>query len=248
MDDAHAVLAAKLAVRLPSKDLRALAASVGAGPTKVQAFRASASSTPLRDACDSVLAALKAGGDPAEFAGALRGADAATRWHRERSSVDVVWTGPASSVTINRLTAAVVVEILDDAASEILLIGYAVHSEPTVTVGLARAAARGVQITLLLERTIDNPGYTGGATAFADVPARRLAWLAAQRPDGGASLHAKALVVDRATALVGSANITSWALERNLECGLLVRGGSQPKAIHDHVDGLVAAGILTKVT
>jgi len=42
-----------------------------------------------------------------------------------------------------------------------------------------------------------------------------------------------------------SANITSWALQRNLECGILIRGGHQPKEIHDHIDSLVALGTVT---
>ncbi|WP_425454039.1 phospholipase D-like domain-containing protein [Nocardioides immobilis] len=52
-------------------------------------------------------------------------------------------------------------------------------------------------------------------------------------------MHAKVLVVDRRTALVGSANLTGHALERNLECGLLVRGG-RSKVHHHQVEGGVS--------
>ncbi len=48
-------------------------------------------------------------------------------------------------------------------------------------------------------------------------------------------MHAKVLVVDRRTALVGSANLTGYALERNLECGLLLRGGPVPSLLVDHL-------------
>lgn len=44
-------------------------------------------------------------------------------------------------------------------------------------------------------------------------------------------MHAKVQVVDRRTALVGSANLTGYGLERNLECGLLVTGGAVPQAL-----------------
>jgi cardiolipin synthase len=43
------------------------------------------------------------------------------------------------------------------------------------------------------------------------------------------------LIVDRCVALVGSANLTSYGLERNLECGLLIRGGPVPAALADHL-------------
>lgn len=48
-------------------------------------------------------------------------------------------------------------------------------------------------------------------------------------------MHAKVLVVDRRVALVGSANLTGYGLERNLECGLLVRGGLVPAALAEHL-------------
>jgi phosphatidylserine/phosphatidylglycerophosphate/cardiolipin synthase-like enzyme len=54
-------------------------------------------------------------------------------------------------------------------------------------------------------------------------------------------------VVDDQVALVGSANLTSRAMESNLECGILIRGGPQPRAIRDHITGLNAAGVLLRL-
>ncbi len=54
-------------------------------------------------------------------------------------------------------------------------------------------------------------------------------------------MHAKILVVDRRVALVGSANLTGYGLERNLECGLLVRGGPVPRLLVEHL--LTARGL-----
>jgi cardiolipin synthase len=63
----------------------------------------------------------------------------------------------------------------------------------------------------------------------------------------GAALHAKVIVVDDQVALVGSANLTSRAMESNLECGILIRSGPQPRAIRDHITGLYAAGLLRRL-
>ncbi|MGH3977634.1 MAG: phospholipase D-like domain-containing protein [Pseudonocardiaceae bacterium] len=99
---------------------------------------------------------------------------------------------------------------------------------------------RGAEITLVNERPADNPAFHGPATAFTHLPARRLRWPANRRP-GAASLHAKVLVIDRTVALVGSANVTSSAVARNLECGLLVRDAVVAGDIAQHVDDLVGS-------
>lgn len=74
----------------------------------------------------------------------------------------------------------------------------------------------------------------------------RLHWPAAARPDH-ASLHAKVLVIDGRSAMIGSANITGAALARNLECGLVVRCGPVPVSIAAHVRRLVRLGVLQRL-
>ena len=46
--------------------------------------------------------------------------------------------------------------------------------------------------------------------------------------------------------VVTSANLTNRAMETNLECGILIRGGPQPRAIRDHITGLQAHGYLER--
>jgi phosphatidylserine/phosphatidylglycerophosphate/cardiolipin synthase-like enzyme len=60
---------------------------------------------------------------------------------------------------------------------------------------------------------------------------RSLAQAAEQR----ASLHAKAVVVDRKAALVTSANLTEAAQLRNIEAGLLVRYEPIARRVADYV-------------
>jgi phosphatidylserine/phosphatidylglycerophosphate/cardiolipin synthase-like enzyme len=62
----------------------------------------------------------------------------------------------------------------------------------------------------------------------------------------GAALHAKILIVDDRIALVGSANFTSRAMDTNLECGILIRGGAEPRAIREHLAELHARGHLMR--
>lgn len=152
----------------------------------------------------------------------------------DRPTVTPVWTGPESTHSGGRLTLAVLVDLISEAHHDILLVSYATYPSDEVRAALAEAVARGVELTTLLERPADNAEFSGHGDPLAGIRARRFTWLAADRP-AGASMHAKVLIVDRCVALVGSANLTSYGLERNLECGLLIRGGPVPAALADHL-------------
>jgi hypothetical protein len=119
-------------------------------------------------------------------------------------------------VSSSRLTAAAVIELINAARSEILLVSYATHTEPSIAGALSAAVTRGVAITLLAERHEDNPSYTALGIPFPGLRALRLHWPAGSRPPG-TSLHAKIIVVDDQVALVGSANLTSrpWSPTSN---------------------------------
>jgi cardiolipin synthase len=247
---ANADWASRIAEHLPASDVLQLASATAGGEDAVRSFRGQATAPVVREACDQVLTRLGSscgtGGQPAYVAGLLAGAAAAVQRARKRQSLDVVWTGPESGIATSRLTAAAVTGLIGQAQRDILLVSYATHPEPDLGAALTAAAARGVTITLLAERHADNPSYVGADTPFVALPAIRLHWPASQRPRG-AALHAKIIVVDEETALVGSANLTSRAMENNLECGILIRGGPVPKAIRDHIVGLQSRGYLRRL-
>jgi cardiolipin synthase A/B len=237
--------ACRLAGRLPSGDIRHLALAAAQGERGVQQLRAATASPILRDACDQLIQRLRSA-EPAYLSGLLAGAARAVDRARAYQSVSVVWTGPESGVSSSRLTAATVIELINSARSALLLVSYATQTEPQISAALSTAVARGVAVTLLAERDADNPSYSSSATPFPGLDALRLHWPASFRPTG-AALHAKIIVVDDQVALVGSANLTSRAMESNLECGILIRGGPQPRAIRDHITGLHAAGFLSQL-
>lgn len=239
-------LAVRLAVRLtrqlPDADVRALADALRSGSPALRNMQSEVAGVAVRAACQKLLEMKLSHDDRHLVAGALFGALEADP---RAGALDVVWTGPASTVGTSRLTSAVVIDLIDSAQSDLLLVGYAVHTEPSVAAALHRAQGRSVDITLLLERSVDNTAFSGAGSAFPGLTATRLSWPASARP-AGASLHAKVLVVDGSAALIGSANVTGAALERNLECGLLVRGGPEPAAVRGHVRSLVELGVLVR--
>jgi cardiolipin synthase len=237
--------ACRLGERLPIADVRRLAEAAALGEPGVRRLRAAAGSVILRDACDQLSKRL-AFAEPIYLSGLLAGAAHAVERALQHQTMSVVWTGPESGMSSSRLTAAAVIDLINAARSEILLVSYATHTEPAINAALSAAMARGVAVTLLAERHADNPSYTAAGTPFPGLKMLRLHWPASSRPPG-AALHAKIIVVDEQVALVGSANLTSRAMESNLECGILIRGGPQPRAIRDHINGLYAAGRLFRL-
>lgn len=159
--------------------------------------------------------------------------------------VDVVWTGPRTLVPL-RQTQVVVDELIVGARKDLLLVSYVVHTMPNLIRRLARAMERGVRLSLLFERG----SWYGGSLGFDAARAvrealpgvRLLTW---SDPDG--RVHVKAVVADEKAALVTSANLTGAALHRNMELGVLIKGGLAPQRIREHFDRLLAEGILVDV-
>jgi phosphatidylserine/phosphatidylglycerophosphate/cardiolipin synthase-like enzyme len=62
-----------------------------------------------------------------------------------------------------------------------------------------------------------------------------------------AVLHAKCVVVDGQTALITSANPTLAAYTKNIELGVVVRGGLIPGQITSHFSSLIDSGVLRRL-
>src|SRR5690606_34124690 len=106
-------------------------------------------------------------------------------------------------------------------------------------------------VDVVVETLAGAGGALGGAepaAAFADVVGIRLwHWPRAQRTEEGAKMHAKIAVADRRVLLVSSANLTQSGVGRNIEAGLLVRGGTAPRRAAEHIAELTASGLLARL-
>ncbi len=155
-----------------------------------------------------------------------------------------VWTGPGAAGE-QRLTAAVLHELVASATERVLLVSYAAFTLSSLAADLAEAVSRGCRVDVVFETEQDSGGsYSAHGTPFARVAGiTRWRWPAGRR-DTGALLHAKVLVIDGRRALIGSANLTPRALTANLEAGVLIADPQVAGAIETHVRGLMAAGTL----
>ena len=144
-----------------------------------------------------------------------------------------------------RLTSEVVSQLIDQASKRVTMVSYVTYQLPTVIAALDRAVARGVQVSLILESP-ENLDGGGGAHVYAKF--RTYHWPMDRRQPPEAKLHAKAVVVDGRDVLLTSANMTSSADHKNIELGILCRGGDVALKVQRHFDGLIAAGLLVLLT
>jgi phosphatidylserine/phosphatidylglycerophosphate/cardiolipin synthase-like enzyme len=158
------------------------------------------------------------------------------------ATVDIVVTGPDSPVAPVRLTSEVVRQLIASANERVTLVSYAAYQVPAIAAALDAVSARGVRVDLILESPEHLDGG-GGAAAYAKY--RIYHWPADQREPPDAKLHAKAIIVDSRDVLLTSANMTNAAYDKNIELGILCRGGTVAQRVQKHFDALIARGVLS---
>lgn len=159
--------------------------------------------------------------------------------------LELVVSGPSTPVLNARRTEQVLLELLNQAQQEILLVTYSLKMYDALRQALRAALERGVTVTVLAEDRLDQPSYGGDpAAALAGLAVTRLRWPVAQRKKAWASLHAKVVVVDRRAALVTSANLSEVAAGDSLEAGFTLCGGDYPRLFAEHIDRLRADAVL----
>jgi cardiolipin synthase len=184
--------------------------------------------------------ALKPDLDGGAIALALEAAESALR-RADVPTVEVVVTGPDSLAAPVRLTSEVVCQLIDGATTRVTLVSFAAYQMTSIIAALDGAVARGVSVALILESP-ENLEGGGGAKAYSKY--RIYCWPTEHREPPGAKLHAKAVVIDSRDVLLTSANMTAAAYDKNIELGVLCRGGGAARQVQKHFDALIARGVL----
>jgi hypothetical protein len=120
----------------------------------------------------------------------------------------------------------------------------------------SKAAKRGVEIIIIVE----SPESSEGKIAFDSISAlgpglrstaRIFIWPYAKRlttPDGKyGSLHAKVAISDSQKLYISSANLTEYAMNLNMEMGILIEGRDLPATTQNHFNDLISNGTLTEI-
>lgn len=169
--------------------------------------------------------------------------------------VDIVWSGPANGTFPIRRIDQVIYDLLSKATRRVFLVTFAAHRVPLLCEHLAKAIDRGVEVTLLLESEKSSAGQLSfdASNAFKDLSmekVRLLHWPLELRErnqaDKPGKLHVKCAVIDD-TAVIGSANLTDDAFNRNMELGVILRDPGVVAGIHEHFETLERNRILKVV-
>jgi len=192
---------------------------------------------------------------PLALAAALEAAAYGVAHARAEQSLELVWTGPTSTLPLRR-TAQALQQVIDEAERDLLIVSYAAYKIPEIGAALARATARGVVLRLVIESPQEEEGHVAydGLRAFGPQIRERASvyrWPQARRPRDVAgntgALHVKCAVADEELLLLSSANLTQHALTLNMELGVLVRGGDQPRQVFQHFVQLIEDGTLVRM-
>lgn len=215
--------------------------------------------------CWQLLAGAAAIGASADVACWLLRRLANERSAREAAEaiVQPVVSGPCM-VSGLRATEDAFREVIEAATHKLLITGFVLHNGRTILRHLADRMEQhpGLEVVLCLDisrapgdSSDDGAIIAGFAARFRQTewPGNRLPRLChdprslARGADNRSVLHAKVAIADTSHALVGSANLTEAALQRNIEVGVLLSAAPAIAAIRRHFETLIFNGVLVAV-
>lgn len=188
---------------------------------------------------------------PSELASMLLAASHVFTKVAAEQSTELVWTGPTTPFVSARRTEQALLQVINAAKSTLFITSFVAYDVSSIVKALNEASNRGVIISMLLELSQDH----GGSISIdvigkmkVMVPASRIyAWKDKAEPFSDGRVHAKVAVADGAICFITSANLTGYAMEKNMEAGILVSGGQIPTLLENHLNALVIAEVVSAV-
>jgi phosphatidylserine/phosphatidylglycerophosphate/cardiolipin synthase-like enzyme len=236
----------------------------GASPFQIQRIVRTAD----QRAAEELSGLLRSGLSPAHAALLLEIVVAERGTKEIACAPELVTSGP-NATGATRDTGVVMRELFATAEERVLVVGFAVYQGHQVFRVLADRMDKRPKMSVRLCLDVSRqPGDTSRASGILERFAARFRdreWPGSRLPEvfydprslameSGvrASLHAKCVVIDGHAALLGSANLTEAAQQRNIEVGLLVRAprrGKGPRgALRGAHTGWVSQGPCWAVT
>ena len=164
-------------------------------------------------------------------------------------SIELVWTGPTTPFVSARRTEQALLEVINSAKESLFMTSFVAYDVSAIVKALNEASNRGVRISMLLELSQDDGGnikFDVLAKMKSLVPTAHLyAWREKGEVFSGGSVHAKVAVADASSCFITSANLTGYAMEKNMEAGVLIKGGPIPRMLSEHLGLLVEMGVVS---
>lgn len=115
--------------------------------------------------------------------------------------------------------------------------------------GIAAAVERKVDVSFLLELSQEHGGSIDidvvGKMKNAIPSAKFYIWKEREAGFDDGRVHAKVAISDKNKCFITSANLTRYAMERNMELGVLISGGEIPKLLSDHLNALINTKVIS---
>ena len=192
----------------------------------------------------------------AALAAALEATGYAERAGREEMTAELVWTGPQTSEVALRRTEQALLQVIEEARRELIIVSFAVYKIPEIVGALVKALDRGVRLRIIAETPSASAGkvpYGAVAALGEEIMARAevFVWPAERRPADAkgkrGSLHVKCAAADGESLFISSANLTGYALSINMEMGVLIHNRLLAGQATRHIEGLIMQGTLARV-
>jgi cardiolipin synthase len=158
-------------------------------------------------------------------------------------TLELVLTGPTTPFVSARRTEQVLLQVIESARKSLFITSFVAYDVSTIIDALNRAIARGVKVSMLLESSNDHGGSVTidviGKMRELVPDAMLYAWMKKTDAFSGGRVHAKIALADDRCCFITSANLTGFAMERNIEAGILIIGGRVPVLFERHLNVLV---------
>jgi len=187
----------------------------------------------------------------AELASMLLAASHVVKQAAAEQLIELVWTGPTTPFVSARRTEQALLQVINAAQHALFITSFVAYDVSGIVKALNLATDRGVDVVMLLESSHDHGGNVsidGIGKMRSLVPQARLyAWREKADPFVDGSVHAKVAVADGTVCFITSANLTGYAMERNMEAGVLIDGGCIPERLGAHLRALIDARVVQPV-
>lgn len=182
---------------------------------------------------------LQGDGDVLRVAAVLDGIAAVPQLERPVA----VWTSPSVPGSGGHTTLAAL-DMINDATAFVYAATYSAGKDSPQLIALRNALDRGVSVTVV----VDVKERVECATMIYKLLVGARVWTLAEPADGEWAIqHSKLITVDDNAVFVTSANFSTAAARRSLECGMLSRDSLVAVSVREHLQNLHQHGVLVDV-
>lgn len=240
--------------QLPPEKVRAIANRIRrADPDKAASVLADMLNTPAANVIvDRLVDAWRAQEvSPEELGLMLLAAGHVFTQAMNRQSTELVWTGPTTPIVSARRTEQALLQVINAAEHTLFMTSFVAYDVSTIVKALNAAADRRVTVSILLELSQEHGGSINfdviGKMRTLVPEAHLYAWREKAAAFSEGRVHAKVAVADGKTCFITSANLTGYAMDLNMEAGVLITGGHIPGLLDEHLRALVVLNVIVPI-